>query len=101
MFWEEFYAKHQKSLTLYIKEYDAGMILEFDSIKDLRRFDSEFLLNVNSEIIGNITKVLKCEPNDIVDIQVIQAGLTNVSFSFDVHDTKYVYRHPERLPVIW
>ena len=94
MFWEEFYAKHQKSLTLYIKEYDAGMILEFDSIKDLRRFDSEFLLNVNSEIIGNITKVLKCEPNDIVDIQVIQAGLTNVSFSFDVHDTKYVYRHP-------
>jgi hypothetical protein len=32
-------------------------------------------------------------PNEIKDIEVINAGLTNVSFSFNVEDIKYVYRH--------
>lgn len=94
MFWEEFYARHQRELTLYKKDYDEHDILEFDSIDDLRQFDSEFLINVDSEIIANICKTIRCEPNDIVDIAVIQAGLTNVSFVFKVKGVEYVYRHP-------
>lgn len=94
LFWEEFYARHQKSLTLYARRYDGRGIWEFDSIDELRRFDSEFLLNVDSRIITNICQVLHCHPNSIVDIAVIQAGLTNVSFSFKVDGVKYVYRHP-------
>lgn len=94
MFWEEFYAKHQKDLTLYMKEYQKQDILEFDSIEDLRQFDSEFLINVDSDIIANICRTLHCNANEIVDIAVIQAGLTNVSFMFTVAGIKYVYRHP-------
>ena len=94
MFWEEFYAKHLKELTLYMKQFGKEEILEFDSIEDLRQFDSEFLLNVDSDIITNICNTLQCKPNDIVDIQVIQSGLTNVSFSFYSNKIKYVYRHP-------
>lgn len=94
MFWEEFYARHIKELTLYKKEYDTNSILEFDGIDDLREFDSEFLLNVDSEIITNICKTLDCEPNDIKEIEVINAGLTNVSFAFCAKERKYVYRHP-------
>lgn len=94
MFWEEFYAKHMKELTFYKKEFPAEAIMEFDSIDDLRSFDSEFLLNVDSEIITNICDTLKCSPNSITDISVINAGLTNVSFAFDCAGEKYVYRHP-------
>jgi CTP:phosphocholine cytidylyltransferase-like protein/thiamine kinase-like enzyme len=94
MFWEEFYAKHIKELTFYNKEFTSDDILEFDDIDDLRSFDSEFLINVDSEIIINICNTLACHPNDITNIAVINAGLTNVSFSFDVNGTKYVYRHP-------
>lgn len=94
MFWEEFYAKHQKELTLYKKEYKQNDILEFDSIEDLRQFDSEFLVNIDSGIVSNICNVLKCSPNSIVDIRIIQAGLTNVSFMFAVENIRYVYRHP-------
>src|SRR5699024_4485143 len=57
-------------------------------------FDSEFLINIDSEIISNIISILHCGPNDIVNIEVIQAGLTNVSFMFHANDVKYVYRHP-------
>lgn len=94
MFWEEFYAKHMKELTFYVKNFVANAILEFDSIEDLRAFDSDFLMNVDSEIITNICSTLNCNPNDIDEISVISAGLTNVSFAFEVNGVKYVYRHP-------
>ena len=94
MFWEEFYAKHMRQLTFYKKEFSSNAILEFDSIDDLRSFDSEFLLNVDSEIITNICATLKCNPNSITGISVINAGLTNVSFAFECNGEKYVYRHP-------
>lgn len=104
MFWEEFYAKHIEQLTFYKREFEPDQILEFDSIEDLRAFDSEFFINVDSEIIANICNTLHCQPNDIKDISVINAGLTNVSFAFTVENAtssvngasavKYVYRHP-------
>lgn len=94
MFWEEFYARHCRQLTLYKREFEASDILEFDSIEDLRKFDSEFLINVDSEIIYNICDTLQCNPNDILNISIINAGLTNVSFAFECCGTKYVYRHP-------
>jgi CTP:phosphocholine cytidylyltransferase-like protein/thiamine kinase-like enzyme len=94
LFWEEFYAKHSRQLTFYKQEFEANEILEFDSIEDLRAFDSEFLINVDSEIITNICNTLQCNPNDIDDISVINAGLTNVSFAFNSNGKKYVYRHP-------
>ena len=94
MFWEEFYGKHIRELTFYCREFHAGSIFEFEDIDDLRSFDSEFLLNVDSEIIENICSTIRCEANDICNIEVINAGLTNVSFGFDVGDMRYVYRHP-------
>ena len=69
-------------------------MFEFDNIDDLRSFDAEFLLNVDSEIVTNICNTLQCEPNDIDNIAIINAGLTNVSFGFDVNNIRYVYRHP-------
>ncbi len=94
MFWEEFYAHHIQELTFYKKEFSENEILEFETIDDLRAFDSDFLLNVDSEIIQNICSTLSCNPNNIYDISIINAGLTNVSFAFNYNGKKYVYRHP-------
>ena len=94
LFWEEFYERHITDLTLFAKKYDNKDILEFNTIEDLRLFDSDFLMNVDSSIINNIINQLGCHPNDIKDIAVINAGLTNVSFVFSVEGIKYVYRHP-------
>lgn len=94
LFWEEFYARHQKKLTLYAKYYGVGEIQEFESVEDLRRFDKDFLDNIDSAIVKNICKVLRCSPNDVKEITVIQKGLTNASFKFTVNNLEYVYRHP-------
>lgn len=94
LFWEEFYERHIGELTLFAKKYNCRDVLEFNSIEDLRQFDSDFLMNVDSTIINNIVGQLKCHPNEIKDIAVINAGLTNVSFVFSVNRVRYVYRHP-------
>lgn len=94
MFWEEFFARHIKELTLFARGIADDHVLEFDDIDDLRRFDAEFLQNVDSVIITNICKTLACQPEQIQDIAVIQAGLTNVSFRFRIGQQAYVYRHP-------
>lgn len=94
LFWEEFFGRHIQDLTLFAKEYKEGEIIEFNSIEDLRQFDADFLYNVDSDIINNICATLNCNPNSIKDIHVINAGLTNVSFSFFVDGRQYVYRHP-------
>ena len=94
LFWEEFYNRHIKNLTLYVKRFKADEVLEFNTIDALRRFDADFLYNVDSEIISNICNTINCHPNNISDISVINAGLTNVSFCFTVDGVQYVYRHP-------
>lgn len=94
LFWEEFFERHIFDLTLYMKPFEDTEIMEFNTIDDLRKFDSDFLYNVDSDIISNICTELKCNPNSIHDINVINAGLTNVSFRFKVGEKEYVYRHP-------
>lgn len=94
LFWEEYFERHIKDLTLYVKEYGADELFEFNNIEDLRQFDSDFLMNVDSTIINNIVNYFGCNPNEIVDISVINAGLTNVSFVFSLHNQQFVYRHP-------
>lgn len=94
LFWEEFLGRHVEDLTLFAEIKPENYVHEFDSLEELREFDKEFFENVDSEILVNICKVLHCEPNDVNNIQVIQKGLTNVSFSFIVKGKRYVYRHP-------
>lgn len=92
--WENLYMRYIDELPLYINKYDHGIIQEFDSLDDLRKFDISYIENSNSEIIHNICSVLKCKESEISDINPIKAGLTNTSFSFRCKDNQYVYRHP-------
>lgn len=93
LFWEEFYGLYLKELELFVKIYYANYVYELDNIEDLLQFDSDFLANIDSNIIKNICETLNCKPRDITNIKTIQSGLTNVSFSFVVNNIKYVYRH--------
>lgn len=92
--WENLYMRYIKELSLFIRKYEADKVLEFDSLDELRAFDSEYINNADSSILKNICTVLKCEIKDIVNIKAIKAGLTNTSFQFSLNGKSYVYRHP-------
>ena len=94
--WEDYYTRNVHELHLEARHYSADIVKEFDSLDELRQFDDRYLMNSNSEIIDNICKTLNCDASDIVHIKPLKDGLTNISFSFDCLDKKYVYRHPGR-----
>ena len=93
--WEQILMDKVKKLPpMMINVYPEEEIFEFDSLEDLRDFDEQYVSNTHSVIMRNICKVLKCSEDEITGFKVINKGLTNSSFIFEVRGQKYVYRHP-------
>ena len=91
LLWEQFWGRHADELPLYGVAAPEGM-REFDSMEELGA--DGVLANVSAGAVANICRLLDCEPGDISEIKPLNAGLTNVSFSFECRGGKYVYRHP-------
>ena len=90
---EQFWARHADELPLYAAPAATGF-KEFDSLAQLQRLDADVLDNVSEAALANICRLLDCDKHDIRDIEPLNKGLTNVSFSFAVDGRPYVYRHP-------
>ncbi len=94
MLLDAFFARHIDELPAYVKRYEQGDLLEFDTIDEIKRFDDKFVDNMDSCIIDNICASLDCSEGDIDGFEQIKRGNTNVIFSFYCKRKKYVYRHP-------
>lgn len=93
--WEQVLTENVKSLPpMEIKVYPSGAIFEFDSLDELRTFDSNYVNHTHSKIMKNIAKTLDYKESAILNFKAIKEGLTNTSFVFEVNGTQYVYRHP-------
>ena len=79
-------------MELYEKRYADDEILEFDSVQELEKFDSEYIKYNDLQIIRNICSVLNCSTADIHNIKPISKGYTHKSFSFECRYSNYVYR---------
>lgn len=91
--WEQIYADHVGAFDMEVRRYH-GIIHEFDSLDEACGFDPGFIDEVDSSVLDNIAATLGCTRRDVRGIEVLEQGLTNMSFKFDVGDASYVYRHP-------
>ena len=94
LFWEEFVSRHIDDLDMYVREYPADFLFEFDAIQEIQSIDGLFLDNVSGWINEKICSVLSCTENDIRDINVLQKGLSNILFTFVVRGERYIFRYP-------
>ena len=94
MFWEEFVSRHADDLEMYVREYPADFLFEFDSIQEIQNIDGLFLSNVSGWINEKICTVLECAEDEISDINVLEKGLSNILFTFVVRGVKYIFRYP-------
>ena len=95
MLWEQVLADNLKVLPpMEVKLYPSDVIFEFDSLDELRAFDSNYVNHTHSKIIKNITRVLECRESDILNFRIIKDESPNTSFIFEYKGQKYVYRHP-------
>lgn len=94
LFWEEFISLHADNLDMYVREYPADFLYEFDSIQEIQNIDGLFLGNVSGRINRTICQVLSCREQEISDIVILDKGLTNILFTFAVRGQKYIFRYP-------
>lgn len=94
MYWETIYAENVEKLPMWVKQCRNDEILEFDSMEELKQFDSDYIYNNKVKVFENICDVLNCDITDIKNIETVNKGLNNQSFKFTCKGEEYIYRHP-------
>lgn len=94
LFWEEFVSRHAEDLDMYAHEYDESFVKEFDRIQEIQSIGGLFLTGVDAVINNRICEALNCKENDISNIVILEKGLTNILFTFDVRGERFIFRFP-------
>lgn len=98
MLWEEIYMKNLDTLKMKIGKYNDGEILEFDTLDELRLFDSTYINDSRSTILKEIAARLDCDESEIENIQPIvdeNGDSIGITFTHDNRDYEHLYREGE------
>lgn len=90
-YWEDVYLKHITSLPMKARKYESGIINEFDSIDELRCFDSSYITDTRSAILKDVCKILNCSEKDLNTFTRIKHKDQYLSFSFKKGTERYIY----------
>ena len=71
-FWADIQDEHLDDLYMYAKRVDSRVIHEFDSLEELREFDSKYLYDSGSMIMKKLCKLLAVHENGIIGIESLR-----------------------------
>ena len=98
-YWEDIYIEHMNELKLYMKKFDSGIIEEFDSLDELRRFDSNYINHTGSAVFAKICRELDCREGALVNIIPNKKDGKVTGFQFECHSRVYQYDYQTGLAV--
>ena len=91
-YWEDVYIRHIAELPpLLVNRYKVGQIEEFDSIDELRIFDTSYSNDTRSQIIKFIADKLGCMESELHSFSPLSKNSANKSFTFLKGETPYQY----------
>jgi CTP:phosphocholine cytidylyltransferase-like protein/glycine/serine hydroxymethyltransferase len=71
-FWADIQDEHLEELYMYAKRVDSDIIHEFDSLEELREFDTKYLYDSGSVIMKKLCKLLAVHENGIIGIESLR-----------------------------
>ncbi|MDE6893173.1 MAG: NTP transferase domain-containing protein [Lachnospiraceae bacterium] len=96
LLWEAIYSRHLDKLKLKIKKYERDFIFEFDSLDELRLFDSSYINDTKSAILKKIASELNCAEAEITNICAVKetdkAEAAGFRFVYENEVYEYHYR---------
>lgn len=93
-YWEDVYMRNLKTLTMYANKQKPHQVYEFESLDEIRLFDSSYLISSNNKWIELISQVFNKPEHTIVNLTPLKFGMTNKSFLFEFEGEKYIFRIP-------
>lgn len=92
--WEDIYRDNIESLRMKIKRYERNQIYEFDSLDELREFDSKYRNNSGSMIMQFIANRMHCKEEELTEITPYKTDKgTVVGVIFRYKKNRYIYRY--------
>ena len=91
--WETIFIEHIHELKMHIRKYPSDYIFEFDTLDELRRFDTSYIENSRSVILQKIAANLRIDEKCIKNIIAFRGPDNSAAgFTFDA-DHKYRYTY--------
>ena len=93
-YWEHILMLEINNLPpMYVKD-TTKVLHEFETLEELRDFDTSYKTCSNCEAVRLISEVLGCSEENIYGIAPIKEGMSNYSFKFFVDGNPYIFRLP-------
>ena len=92
--WETIYIEHINELPMRIRKYPSDFIFEFDTLDELREFDTSYITNTRSEILTKIAGELGVEEKEIRSVKAFKdKDNAAAGFTFETGKKyKYYYK---------
>lgn len=90
--WEAIFIEHINELPMKIRKYPNDFIFEFDTLDELREFDTTYINNTRSEIIKYVAEKLGCAEGNIISIKPAKNNSNMADgFEFKKNNRTYTY----------
>ncbi|MBQ6502929.1 MAG: NTP transferase domain-containing protein [Flexilinea sp.] len=92
--WEKIFMAHLDTLKMKIRKYDPDVIHEFDTMDELREFDTSYITDTRSNILKKLASELNIKEKDIFHIQTLKGADTEaIGFQFECPKGNYRYMY--------
>lgn len=99
-FWADFQDDNLTELYMYAKRCESDVIYEFDSLEELRDYDTEYMRNTRSILIKKIADRLAVSQADLRYFKPITKEDLGNGFTFVAQQKKYICRISSQMEII-
>lgn len=98
LLWESIYIAHLSELRMTMRKYADDVVFEFDTLDELRVFDTTYVSDTRSAILKAIARQLGCAERDIREVLAYKDD-TNAAagFTFVVGEERYRYSYGDKI----
>ncbi len=99
-FWADIQDEHLPKLYMYAKHCENDIIYEFDSLEELREFDTEYRENTHSSLIKRLAEKLGASQGELRMFKPITKEDLGRGFTFTFGQKKYICRITQDLEIL-
>ena len=97
LLWESIYMANLDTLKMKIRKYDTDVIFEFDTLDELREFDTTYVNDTRSAILKQVADALSIKESDIVNVTAYKtADNSAAGMKFNVGSRLYQYSYADK-----
>lgn len=98
LLWESIYINHKNELKMKIRKYSDDVVFEFDTLDELRQFDTTYVSDTRSELLKASAKELNCKEEEITNVLSYKdENNAAAGFMFTYNNEQYKYSYEEKI----